>query len=226
MYQEKLFMYVYNKTGNKRYLDFYNMLVKYFIKNNIDSDGYMYLSVDAETLENGSIQYAKWGRLVTPLGANPIGNYFENNNESMFKNVSSLFSRDYLEVLITLQDMYITTNDTNYHIALNKTESYYIRNMPLDKVDFLFVSSVKKENNIPKDTLSEIKSLYFFEKEDSNIYREKLKALLTKEYFRSEDEKGIITENVYIENMRYENTDLKLRNQSLIETDALFLELK
>jgi hypothetical protein len=93
-------------------------------------------------------------------------------------------------------------------------------------VDFLFVSSVKKENNIPKDTLSEIKSLYFFEKEDSNIYRENLKALLTKEYFRSEDEKGIITENVYIENMRYENTDLKLRNQSLIETDALFLELK
>jgi hypothetical protein len=122
--------------------------------------------------------------------------------------------------------MYAITNDTNYNTALNKTAKYYISNLPSDKLDYLFVSSVKKENSIPKDTLAAVKSLYFFEKDDSNIYREKLNTLLSKEYFKKENEEGILTGSVVIESMFYDNSDLKLRNQSLIETDALFLELK
>ena len=226
MYQEKLFLYVYNKTGTERYLAFYKLLVKSFVKANIDSDGYIYLSVDSEKSSDNSIQYHKWGRLVEPVGTYLIGGYFENNNDAKFKNVSSLFSRDFVEVLITLQDMYAITNDTNYNTALNKTAKYYISNLPSDKLDYLFVSSVKKENSIPKDTLAAVKSLYFFEKDDSNIYREKLNTLLSKEYFKKENEEGILTGSVVIESMFYDNSDLKLRNQSLIETDALFLELK
>ncbi len=108
MYQEKLFLYVYNKTGNKRYLEFYNILVKTFIKNNIDSDGYIYAFVDTEILPDGAIKHDKWGRLITPVGTYPIGSYFENNdnNNYQFKNVSAPLSRDVIETIITLKDMY------------------------------------------------------------------------------------------------------------------------
>jgi len=228
MSQEKLFLYVYNKTGNKRYLDFYNILTRAFIKNNINSDGYVYLSVSNEELPNGSVYADKWSKLVTPIGSYPIGVYYEfaNISENYFKNITSIFSRDFVGVLITLQDMYIATEEKDYGIALDKAQDYYIAHLPLDKTDYLFVSSLNEENDIPKDTLADVKSLYYFKDENTTIYREKLKALLSSQYFRNENKNGILDGSVYIEDMRYENTDLKLRNQSIIETDSLFLELK
>ena len=231
LYQEKLFLYVYNKTGNRKYLYFYNSVVKVFVINNIDSDGYIYLSVDSENSSEGAMHYHMWGRLSVPFQNNPIGNYIElsNNNEHEFKNMTSLFSRDFIEVLITLQDMYVMTNDSDYSIALNRTETYYVDNLPLDKTDNLFISDFNKEYNIPKDTLAAVNSLHFFKEygaQDAPMYRDKLKALLSKEYFRNENDKSILAKSVFIENMRYDNLNLNLRNQSLIETDALFLELK
>lgn len=228
LYNKKLFLYVYEKTGDKKYLDFYNALTKDFVKNNIDNDGYVYLSVSLEELTDGSLSYDKWSKLTAPIGTTPIGNYFELSNisEHEFKNVTSLFSRDFVEVLITLQDMYTETNDLDYVLALNKTVNYYLYNIPIDKTDYLFISKYNKEYNIPKDTLATVKSLYFFRENNSELYTQKLKTLLSGQNFRDENENGILSESVLIENMRYDNTDLSLRNQSLIETDALFLELK
>jgi len=228
LYQERLFLYVYNKTRDERYLAFYTIITKAFIRNNIDSDGYIYLSVSNERLPNGSIYADKWSRLAILAGTNPIGNYFELSNisESEFKNSTSLFSRDFAEVLLTLHDMHTITNDTNYATALNKIEIYYINDLPQDRIDYLFMSPFNEKNNIPKDTLAAVKSLYFLKDVDTDMYHEKLKALLNETYFQSEKEHGIMKGSVYIENMRYDNSDLNLRNQSLIETDALFLELK
>jgi len=228
IYQEKLFLYVYNMTGDKKYLDFYNNLTKAFVKNNIDDDGYIYLSVSVEELPNGSTYYDKWSKLAVPVGTTPIGNYFELSNisEPKFKNITSLFSRDFVEVLLTLQDMYTITNDKDYIIALNKANNYYTTMMPLDETDDLFISAFNEENNIPKDTLATVKALYVYKDRNTELYIYKLKALLSKYYFRNENEKGILSGSVFIENMRYDNSDSSLRNQSIIETDSLFLELK
>ena len=166
--------------------------------------------------------------MVTPIGNYPIGVYFEyvNISEKDFKNVTALFSRDFMGVLITLQDMYIATEEKDYGVALDKAQDYYIAHLPLDKTDYLFVSSLNEENDIPKDTLADVKSLYYFKDENTTIYREKLKALLSDNYFQREKKKGVLTGSVFIDSMHYDNSDMNQRNQSIIETDSLFLELK
>ena len=227
MYHEKLFLFVYDHTGNRKYWEFYTNLTRNFIDNNIDSDGYIYSSVSV-ILSSNSVSYDKWGKLVTLVGTYPIGTYFElsNNSERTFKSVTSLLSRDYLEVLLAIKDMYRIDNDPHYVSVLSKTCRYYLEKTPADNIDYLFISDMSKENNIPKDTLTAVKSLYLFKSINSELYRKKLQSLLSAKYFRSEKEKGILSESVWIENERYDNSDLNLRNQSLIETDALFLEFK
>jgi len=232
MSQEKLFLFAYNHTGDKRYLDFYNNLTINFIDNNIDSDGYIYSSVTISS-SNDSISYDKWGKLVTPIDTNPIGNYigFSNMSEQNFKNVASILSRDYIEVMLTIKNMYKINNhwinNNSYYVSIiGKTYSYYLEKTPDDNIDYLFISNISAENNIPRDTLAAVKSLYLFKNYDNESYRKKLQSLLSPNYFRSEKEKGILSGSVWIENERYDNTDLTMRNQSLIVTDALFLELR
>jgi serine/threonine protein kinase len=229
LYQQKLFLYVYNQTGDKKYLDFYNSLFNEFVKNNIDNDGYVYLSIFSEELPEGEIHYSRWSKLSVNVNNNPIGNYFELKNMTSleFKDVTSLYTKDYLEILIALKEMRnVDSINVNYSLALNNTMHYYLLHSNIDNTDYLFISSYNVENNIPKDNLATIKATYFFKDINNEYYSSKLKALLSKDNFRKETEHGILSGNVFIENMRYDNTDLTLRNQTLIESDALFLEKK
>jgi hypothetical protein len=121
---------------------------------------------------------------------------------------------------------YGINNNSYYALVIGKTYSYYLEKTPDDNIDYLFISNISAENNIPRDTLAAVKSLYLFKNYDNESYRKKLQSLLSPNYFRSEKEKGILSGSVWIENERYDNTDLTMRNQSLIVTDALFLELR
>jgi len=232
LYYGRLFLYVYNKTGQTRYMSFYTHYIKTFIKNNIDTDGYIYeyASVNATSIY-GPVEDDKLGRLVTPLVSSevhPIGNYLllSSLDTALFKNITSPFSKDFLEVLVELRSMYIITNNTVYGDAYKKASRYYIDRLPKDSTDYLFVSYLNEDNNIPKDTLSTIRSLYLFRNTDEMIYKNKLHSLLTAEYFRKEKERGLLSGNVLIDNVVYVHSDETKKNQTLIESDALFLELK
>jgi hypothetical protein len=112
--------------------------------------------------------------------------------------------------------------------VMERIEDYYLARLPKDGIDYLFVSKINKENDIPKDTLATVKSIYIFkeEEEEREVYFKKLKTLLSSEYFRKEDEAGILRGSVMLDSINYIPTDELRKNQSLITADALFLEFK
>jgi len=158
-----------------------------YIKNNIDSDGYIYeYSTVNATSPYGPVPDAKGNRLVTEIEVYHIGSYYllsEENNKT-FKNITSLFSRDFVQGLLALQDLYKITNNAVYKNAIDRTINYYIERLPEDKTDFLFVSHFNEENEIPKDTLAAIKAITFFKETDKDTYYQNLRAILSSKYFR------------------------------------------
>ena len=227
LYSVELALYVYNKTNNRKYLEFSEKLSKKFIINNIDRDGYVYLAATLVENEDGTLNYERWGKLVTSFDIYSIGMYYGlfNISESKFKSITSPYSRDFVQVMLTLYDVNMYSKNYLYTDTLDSVSKYYLDSSSSDYIDYLFVSNINEENNIPKDTLATVQSLYFFENNNSSIYYYKLRGLLSSKYFLKENEKAILTNSVIIENMRYDNTNRKLRNQSIIDTDALFLEL-
>jgi eukaryotic-like serine/threonine-protein kinase len=231
LYYGKLFLYVYNKTGQPKYLNFYTHYTKTFIRNNIDKDGYIYeyASVNA-TSTYGPLDDDKMGILVTPIestDSNPIGSYFmlSSSNKAIFKDVTSPFSKDFIEVLIELHSMYILTNNTIYDDAYKQSLNYYLNKLSKDSFDYLFISNLNEKNRIPKDTVSTLKSLQIFKDTNETLYRDKLYSLLTSNQFRDENENGLLSGNVLIDTIVYVHSDETKKNQTLIESDALFLEL-
>jgi serine/threonine protein kinase len=228
MYHTNLFLFVYEVTGKEKYLKAYNSLVTKFVRNNIDTDGYIYDVAGGEYFTSNYLSSEKWTKLVTPLENTPIGTYFDaaGSNIDFFKNVTSPFSKDFMEVLLTLQKMYLVTGDETYKLAFERSLKYYSLRLPSTGADYLFVSYLNSENSIPIDILTTVKTLYIFRDYDFHMYHQKLQLLLSKKYFRGEDKHAVLKGTVLIENNNYVHSDETKKNQSTIEVDALFLELK
>lgn len=229
MYLVELNLWLYNQTNEKKYLDFSKSFMLNYIKNNIDYDGYVYeVSNTNATSPYGHVPDSKWNRLVTPVETHAIGNYYvlSEKNKRTYKNVTSMLSRDFLQGSLMFRRLYLITNNPIYKNAINKTSSYYASRLPYDKTDYLFVSYLNKKNNIPKDTLADVKAIHFFKISNKEIYHQKLKAILSSKYFREEKENGILQSSVLIQGSTYDHSDATIKNQTLMITDTLFLEIK
>ncbi len=168
------------------------------------------------------------GRIVSPTESFDIGTFvmLSSMDKNDFKAITSSFSKDFIQTLLTLKDMHRVTNDMYYKNSFERALDYYEKKSPDDGVDYLFVSSLNEKNYIPKDILAAVKSIGLLKEKDKEIYYKKLKAILSSKYFRKEKEKGILTGSVLIENMNYIHSNENNKNQTLIEVDALFLEKK
>jgi hypothetical protein len=78
---------------------------------------------------------------------------------------------------------------------------------------------------VPRDTLAAVKSVSYFKNVDEGVYAKKLKSLLSSNYVRKESQMGILSGSVYIENNYYDQSNNKNKNQTIMRTDALFLEI-
>jgi serine/threonine protein kinase len=224
-----LFLFVYNKTGERRYLEAFDDYVAGFVRNNIDYDGYVYTYVTVNvTTIYGPIPDAKASINMVATKDNPVGNYIElsNTNEKEFKNTTGALSRDFLEMLFSLDKMYEATGNFVYDDASNLTLTFYFDAQGLNKKGNLFVSQYNSNNSFPDDNLATMQAIYFFKEKNESIYNDKLKALLDEQNFNKENENGLLKGNVFIENLNYMSSDESKRNQTLMQTDALFLELQ
>jgi serine/threonine protein kinase len=228
LYYTDLFLYVYNETGNRKYLEFYDNYVHTFIKDNIDKDGYVYMfaSINA-TSPYGLVPDSKANWVIIATGDYPAGTPMElsDANQAAFKSIAGMYTRDFIEVITSLDKMYTLTKNFEYEDALITEISYYLNNSELINNDYLFVSSAKEKYEIPKDSLSSMKSIILFQKYNETIYYNKLKNFVSFENFESEKNPGIIKGNVYIDNLNYDDVNANKKNQTLILTDALFLEM-
>jgi serine/threonine protein kinase len=229
MYVEPLFMFAYEQTGDKKYFDAYAAYFDEFVSNNIAEDGYIYeFSAVNATSPYGPVPDDKGGRLVSVIDTQQIGNFYllSGTNEKRFKEITSPFSADFVEVLQALDDMYRITNKTIFKDAFERSLDYYLAKMDSHKIDYLFVSSLNGKENIPTETLSTVKIIRLLKNEKKEIYLNKMKALLSSRYFRAEGEKGILKGNVLFEGMGYVYSDESRKDQTMLEADALFLETK
>jgi serine/threonine protein kinase len=224
-----LFLFVYNETGEKHYLDFFEAYVKDFITNNIGDDGYIYeYSTVNATTPYGPVPDEKGGRLVFPIENIPIGQviFTPGISDEKLKEAASPFSRDFVDSLSALKEIYETTGNPLYKEAFDRSLGYYLSKMPEDYVDYFFISDFNKENSIPKDTLAAVKAIALLKENNNSAYYNKAVALLSKTYFRSEKEKGILSKSIYLESANYVHTDEGNKDRTIMETDAFFLEIK
>jgi serine/threonine protein kinase len=228
LYYTDLFLFVYEKTGERRYLEFFDGYVRDFIKNNIDSDGYVYMfaSVNASS-PYGDIPDTKAGWRIVSTSEFSIGIPVElnENNANEFKSIAGMYTKDYIEIILTIDKIYDSTRNFEYYDSKNTLLSYYMNNSEPVRTDYIFISSGKNKNEIPRDSLSTIKAIELFQKYDNNNYYNKLRNFVSNENFKTENEKGIIRGNVYVAGINYANAAENNKNQTTIFADASFLEL-
>lgn len=228
IYSIELFIWLYKKTGEEKYLNLSKYYLDLFISNNIDDDGYVYFySMVNATTPYGPLPDTKMTSLVTKLDANEIGFYIpiSNLSQTYFKEITSIFSRDFIEIFSVLDDMYVITNDLSYQKKSEKLISYYLDRLSNDGLDYLFTSYLNEDNNIPHDALATLKSIKYFKEKNSTIYNIKLRNIISYNYFNQESDKGILSGNVLINRVVYNHKDEKNKNQTLILSDKYFLEL-
>lgn len=229
LYHLDLFLWLYQETGEDKYLDFSEDIMGHYLENNIDDDGYVFeFSMINATSPMGPVPDSKQSKLVSNLGSKQIGTFVQISDfsDEVFKNITGIFSRDFGELLLRLDVLYEITNNTIYSKHLTYTSQYYIERIGYDDIDFLFVSELNEENDIPKDTLGAVKAISFFKEFDEEIYHQKLEALLSSKYVRKEADDGVLSGSIWIEVIFYDHYDETIKNQSLILTDKLFLELE
>lgn len=228
-YRVGLFLWLYQETGEEKYLETSERVMLHYMEHNIDANGYVYeYTLVNATSPYGPMPDAKMSKLVTSFEEYQTGGYIPLGilDEEEFKRTTAIFSRDFAEAMQVLDELYRITDKTMYPESLGLIHEHYKERMSDDNVDFLFVSHLNQQNNIPKDTLGAVKAVTFFKGFDKELYYQKLKALLSAEYLRTEKENGIVSQSVFLKDNRYEHSDETTKNQSLILTDRLFLEIK
>jgi len=227
LYYADLFIFLYIETGDKRYIYTYDKYVLEFTRNNIDFDGYVYAFASVNASSDGiSIPDIKASIIVKNITGEPIGNYLEESDENKryFKNETSILTRDYIEVMSTMNSMYIITKNFEFKDASDNMQNNYYKNSQHSSTDYLYFANYDVQE-VPYDSLSTVKAISFLNKKNQSLYYEKLEYFLIKDNFRRENEYGILSGGVLLENTNYANFDELKKNQSLIETDAIFLTI-
>lgn len=229
IYNFRLFLWLYETTGDPEYLELTEKYIEQFIDMNIEDDGYVFeLSMVNMTLPNGvTMPDDKHSRLVVPYLDDQTGIHLSYKLMGLteFKDKTSVFARDYQELLCVLVDLYELTGKEIYMDKIKLVEEYYNDRYSVDFADRFFVSYHNSDYNIPKDNLVSVKSLQFYKRYDKRKYKSRLKQLLSTENFRKETENGILSGSVLIEELYYDNDDVSIRNQTLILADKLFMEI-
>lgn len=220
-----LFLFLYNKTNNKSYLEYSKYLIDGIINNNLDKDGYLYLysQINFTTPQGVQLSDSRMNRLLVELDAQDIGSLVSITEENVdeYRDITGIFARDYLLTLNSLIKLYNVTKDHYYLEFVDLMVEYYENNSYLQ--DRLFLS--KEISNNPIDNLALIRSISFYKKYDLNKYKSKLLELLQSDNFRKEDENAIIKNVIYIDGIFYNFKDDFVKNQSLIISDNEFLNL-
>ncbi|MGV8162479.1 MAG: protein kinase domain-containing protein [Candidatus Nanoarchaeia archaeon] len=228
MYYADMYLFLYKHTGQEKYLYFYDSQALTFVRNNLESDGYVFVfSTLNATSPYGPIPDAKASWLVVPMDEHKIGNYFgfAEDNEKYFKNSTGVYSRDFLELLCALNKLSDLTGNFEYADALTLEKEYYKKQSDSSGIDYLFVSSINESEILPRDVLANVKAVQFFKENDEQMYSLKLKMLLRSENFQDESSNGILKGSVFIGDINYDDSNDLLKNQTLIEADYRFLML-
>jgi tRNA A-37 threonylcarbamoyl transferase component Bud32 len=229
IYYTDLFILLDNYTSNENYLKFYEEYVIEIINNNIDDDGFVYESALTNfSIPSGTIINSKSNRLVSEYNDKSIGKHLPLDmiNIEEYKKITSVLSRDYAKLLESLNKLYSYTNNSLYNNTIAKLVNNYKKEIEERENDYLFISTLNKKNDIPKDTLATIRFLEFFKDYDKNIYYEKLNNFLKVKNFRNEHDKlGIVTNSVFINGIEYNHQQHESKKQTLIITDREFLTL-
>ncbi len=229
LYHFRLFLWLYQTTGDPEYLELTEKYMEQFTYMNIEDDGYVFeLSMVNMTLPNGvSMPDDKHSRLVVPYLDDPVGRHISYKIMELdeFKDKTSIFSKDFQELLQILLDLYELTGNEIYMDKIRILERYYDDRYSADQKDKFFVSYHNDEYDIPEDSLALVKSLQFYKRYDKHKYKKRLKQLLLPGNFRQETQDGILFGSVYIDELYYDNDDASIRNQTLVLADKIFMEI-
>lgn len=204
---------------------FANNFLKKYVKNNIDIDGYIYENtVTNFTTPYGQIPDDKNNRLVMSVEGQEIGHMYSTlqANITEFKRLTSPFTRDQVQAMVLLHQANLVLDTTYFQDSLLSTLQYY--SVRSSEADYLFMSSLNSEQNIPLDSFSLVHVIVLLRDIDGGLYEAKLRLLLSSTYINQEDETGIIGMNILFENSNYDHEDDTHKDQSLIVTDREFLK--
>lgn len=219
-YHVDLFLWLHDKTNDEKYLNIYENHISEFITHNIDLKYIYDATMVNATTPMGKMPDTKWTKLFMPFDDRVAGRFLtlSDENKNYFKNITSVYSRDYLQSIIMLHKLYVVTNGSTYlenrDILLNHYLSY--------EDDKLFLCD---SCDIPDDTYATMRLIKYYKVSSTN-HKSKLIELLNSNKFNLESENGVLTGSVYLPLMKYDFAASENEDQTLIFTDKLFLELK
>lgn len=208
------------------------ILVKNFLENNVDEDGYLY-EIVTDLRQNKLVPknyqtLTKRNFILDNYSNENYGGLIKVSSNNSHKQNFAPFTLTYLYALDLSFQVYTLTNNTYFKNKTNSLLNYYLNLQNLtNNTDYLFL---KANSIIPSDTHSLIKSIntltkiYNFKPSTDLLKCIILKKIKLVEKVNTRNQDGILHGNVLIKNMVFEYENKLSHNVSLIEVDYLFLK--